>query len=989
MQAIACPNESVLSDLMAGRIDELSENSLVQHIQDCDQCRGRAQRLEQQPSDYVLQLLHVKDGDSAYFGEPDCRWSTTRALAVIAGGAGDETQADQFELPLQLGDYRILEPVAQGGMGMVYRAQHLRLGRDVAVKIISGRRLADRRAVQRFEAEMRTLGQLSHPNIVAALDARELAGQPVLVMEYVDGMDLSSIAQRLGPLPPEVVAAIGGAVAAALDYANRNGLIHRDVKPSNVMINSSGQVKLLDLGLARLQTSATGDTSGTITGLTLGTADYMSPEQIHDARSVDARADLYSLGCTLYKLLTGAVPYSGPRFATNFAKLQGHVSDQPIRVPQQYRQGSQPLVELIERLTAKQRESRPDSTQQVSEQLAALGQDANLAQLVSLALKAPELSQPIALSDNAPSPAMQSGSSRRSRIPPWLRWTLATSFFPIGLALGIWLTVKKSDGTLARIQLPAGAAANVDPHGNVELNLGDSKQQGPQLPEARLTPGSELPKFWSGQPAQATRHLGMSMEMQTVPKTEGGIDDRELESLMQQPPENAATYRGYTYEQWQALMSRESEVETASVAIRALIALAQSTEQQREVFDQIIRKSRKWGSIIIGGTSHEAIWMSTFLAEATKLPPAVLIATVAEELENCNKQSYMACYWTVMGIVDPSSFSNIAEFGEQRQRFQPDELPRDLVVKLLSNLESAGAKLTIEEQWKYSFSRYAMRLAGAIQLPYSDMPKASQDRSKRSWERLAGTPLDQIYRHSYPSNPPYSKGDLESYLLPTAWDWRPYWSSLPPDQRQPLRVLHQIFQDQVLREPELNLQETLAALTVVSEDEKQKIKLFLTQRLADSDFDHHHDVRRIIWPEVLKWCVQTGIMDNEMADRTQQIIAQTNSSIAEIVGNERYAQINPRSAYAIPAMSRGSMGTYSGGMGAFDADVPELVKHYSAIEQMLERWTLHLSNLFELPEDVRVFKYRLPSRLADFEAQSIATGLSMGGLDGGMGSSRN
>ena len=193
-------------------------------------------------------------------------------------------------------------------MGTVYKALHTKLDRAVALKVLARGRVEDGRAIARFEREMKAIGRLDHPQIVRADDAREIDGHPVLIMEYVEGLDLARLVNRVGRLRVAAACELARQAAVGLQYVHEHGLVHRDIKPSNLMLTPRGEVKILDLGLARLHRQRGGSDEMTGTGLTMGTADYMAPEQASDSHSVDIRADIYSLGCTLFKLLSGRRP---------------------------------------------------------------------------------------------------------------------------------------------------------------------------------------------------------------------------------------------------------------------------------------------------------------------------------------------------------------------------------------------------------------------------------------------------------------------------------------------------------------------------------------------------------------------------------------------------------------------------------------------------------------------------------------------------------
>jgi serine/threonine-protein kinase len=214
---------------------------------------------------------------------------------------------------LRIGNYEVLDLLGKGGMGTVYKARHRRMKRVVALKVLAREAAGDGSFLQRFQREVETIAQLSHPNIVMAFDADEYDGGPFLVMEFVDGRDLATEVEQGGPL--SVADAVDCAVQAArgLAYAHGRGLVHRDVKPANLLRDVSGVIKAADLGLARLNSPGPrGKSSLTQAGGIVGTLDFMAPEQAVDSTAIDRRADVYSLGCTLYFLLTGRPPYQAP-----------------------------------------------------------------------------------------------------------------------------------------------------------------------------------------------------------------------------------------------------------------------------------------------------------------------------------------------------------------------------------------------------------------------------------------------------------------------------------------------------------------------------------------------------------------------------------------------------------------------------------------------------------------------------------------------------
>ena len=267
-----------------------------------------------------------------------------------------------------LGNYIILEKLGEGGMGMVLKAQHRRMDRLVALKVLHGDATRSPAAVKRFEQEVRAAARLVHQNIVTAHDADEGEGVHFLVMEYVDGTVLSDLLAKKGPLPLRDAVNYVLQAARGLAYAHSEGIVHRDIKPGNLLLDKRGTIKILDMGLARIDEAAaviagaTAAESLTKIGQVLGTLDYMSPEQAEDARRVDHRSDIYSLGCSFYRLLTGKPPYGGE---TIINKIVAH-RDHPIPSIAAARKGMPADIDAVfRRMVAKNPDDRYPSMDEV------------------------------------------------------------------------------------------------------------------------------------------------------------------------------------------------------------------------------------------------------------------------------------------------------------------------------------------------------------------------------------------------------------------------------------------------------------------------------------------------------------------------------------------------------------------------------------------------------------------------------------------------
>ena len=268
-------------------------------------------------------------------------------------------------------------------MGAVYRALHTKLDREVAVKVLTPARTSDPDIEQRFQREMRIIGLLDHPNIVRASDAGEVDGTHYLVMDLIDGRDLSEIAKANGQLPVGLACELIRQAAVGLQHACEQGLVHRDIKPSNLILDTSGTVKLLDMGLARLRGEQATPEDMTTTGQVMGTVDYMAPEQASDTHSVDIRADIYSLGCTLFHLLCGRPPFREPELTGVLKKMMAH-AQKPVPPVSQFRNDvPDGLVAVLIRSLEKDPEDRFQQPSEFGESLESYCSDVALPELLT------------------------------------------------------------------------------------------------------------------------------------------------------------------------------------------------------------------------------------------------------------------------------------------------------------------------------------------------------------------------------------------------------------------------------------------------------------------------------------------------------------------------------------------------------------------------------------------------------------------------------
>lgn len=402
-----CPHNDQLASFVRCELSEEVAANVLDHLDDCPHCEETVAKLE-------LTIKSVLPGATPtmismpYADESACKRAVQALVSEFATPLSD-TDSGSLSGPISgaeppsefktLRDFRIIEKVGQGGMGAVYKAVHQRMQRTVALKVLPSGMIGDQSAIARFNREMSVLGQLNHPNIVQAFDAGDHDGQHYLAMEFIDGQDLATVLRKHRRLSITNACLAVSQVASALQYAHEKGFVHRDIKPSNLMlaevVGADGKpqaiVKVLDLGLARVfeQTIVDPDKPTaelTSAGQIMGTLDYMAPEQGTDSHQVDIRTDIYSLGATLYKLLTGETPFAEHAAKAPMQRLMAMATLEIPRVSSKRPDIPEKLATVVHRMLEKDPERRFQTPVELLRALEEFTSGANL-----LALMRPEL----------------------------------------------------------------------------------------------------------------------------------------------------------------------------------------------------------------------------------------------------------------------------------------------------------------------------------------------------------------------------------------------------------------------------------------------------------------------------------------------------------------------------------------------------------------------------------------------------------------------
>jgi serine/threonine protein kinase len=518
------PTDQILHAYGLGKLDDYSVEGINAHLASCPECRG---------------LLAAISGDTFLDRLRDAQGSRSASGGSSPGKFVPPPAAET--LPPELvdnPDYEIVRELGRGGMGVVYLVRNRLMGRLEVLKVV-GKHLVERPSVlDRFLREIRSAASLHHPNIVSAYSAMRLGQGVVLAMEYVDGDDLSKLVKTKGPLPVVNACYFAYQAALGLQHAYERGMVHRDIKPANLILAREGKrgiVKVLDFGLAKVTSEGQFDSGLTHEGQMLGTPDYIAPEQIVDAQKADIRADIYSLGCTLYYLLTGGPPFRGKSL---YDLLQAHHSTdaQPLNLARPDVPAE--LAALVAKLMAKERHRRFQTPGEVAQALTPFfkpgAKQAGATVPTPVAVPAAEAdpiaeatvppprevatparrptskrspegvawesliefeqTEPATLASNPKSLDLDRLPDESAGEPPRSRWPVIAGAAALGALALVIITITTNKGT-TKITLPDNAAAKVERNDDIATEVSPKGgRMGGGMPGGSGMPGGDQPK---------------------------------------------------------------------------------------------------------------------------------------------------------------------------------------------------------------------------------------------------------------------------------------------------------------------------------------------------------------------------------------------------------------------------------------------------------------------------------------------------------------
>lgn len=731
-----CLEPDALNDLLSGRLPPDRFASALAHVDACDQCSQAVESANGSSGgmSYSWIARAVQDlprGEQAGFDhEVECQ-AVVGNLILQPNLCGSE--GVDGRLPAEsLGPYRLLKWLGSGGMGSVYLAEHQRLKRLAAIKLLPREKLIQTGWLDRFNREMTSIAALEHPHVVRAIDAGDEGGWHYLVMEYLDGADLSKVSRRMGELPLRTVCELIRQAALGLGAIHSLGMTHRDVKPSNLFLTRAGTVKLLDLGLVLSGDSPlASDERLTTVGHLMGTVPYMAREQLNDASAVDWRADIYSLGATMFRLLTGRAPF-GP--ATNLAQTIQAISTSPCPSLRSLKPDvPEEIAGLIDRMLSHDPARRPQSADEVAQSLASFSDSAAPPSLIRAALSAPDAQDEQLSSQMQPNAMLlaaesNAGSGRaKSRWPLWI----AAAFAPLAFFAGILITVTTDKGTLVIESDEPGVTVNVTQGDKVIESLRVEQS----AKSIRLQSGKYLVELIG------VDSDGLEISDSQVLLTRGDkqivkVQRRAASEQLTADTSTGSLYQGQTFAHWLTVLEREKDIAVMAHAMHAVQMLADTDDQKAAAARRCLLAARQLGGFTMSnrpaaglGSNDPSGWFMTELTDSyTTYFPEPGFGAIIEELEQGNERSAQACVLLLALFQQGSQFSAAnfsGSFDEHLETLMRTLEGRSKVLRLSDAIAKHVDKMSLQSQTYIhdTFVAFRIRVLDALGENLAEQPQ--------------------------------------------------------------------------------------------------------------------------------------------------------------------------------------------------------------------------------------------------------------------------
>lgn len=751
-----CLDPEALKRVASGQYPAEEFDAALVHLDDCSTCRQQLEAFER--DGMWLRGALIGDVTDPLQAETACQVALWQML---------ETPASSSVLPPidsvpqdVLGPYRLIRALGAGGMGTVYLAEHQRLQRQCAIKLLPRERVDQPGWLDRFDREMTTIASLEHPNVVRATDAGHQDGWHYLVMEHLDGMDLGRIASRMGPLQVADACELVRQAALGLAHIHSSGLVHRDVKPSNMMLTRDGVVKLLDLGLVLSGDDPLAvDDRLTTVGHLMGTMPYVAPEQLVDSRDVSPRADIYALGATLFRLIAGRPPHQ--RRGGLAQHVMAITNEDPPRLDSVREDVDRDVVELVASMLSRDPKKRPQHAADIAQQLEKFARQNTVRRLLRQALRKPASSEEprslLTVGQAAPSTPDQG-----TRL--WI-WGLAAALvlfagFVLKIATDRGELVVKGEGDVViairqgnelvdRLEIKTGEDNRLSLHkGTYEIEI-ENPTGMVMLDKNVVTIGRgttspvDLLESKSGLPGAHPTRMGdggngpAALDPTINPTAANPL---VKQSISDPRPAGPLLFQGKVLEEWMDLLKREQDPKSLGQVMRAVEALTRENDRRREAAESTLLCARRLGGIVSSGTGdsqfgEEADPSPKFMAFLLEVFPNYGadpgLTVLADELHEGNIRSRCASIWLLNNTY------------HHAERFiESDPRAERTLVKLLDGLRIAVTNSSADDLNGFPFTMaraMGLRLCEQLDIQASQQPWLAKmvideiDRAEQVW----------------------------------------------------------------------------------------------------------------------------------------------------------------------------------------------------------------------------------------------------------------